>query len=91
MAEREKNGDEDLVQAAEELVRQAVEPLRGLLTEEERDLIKFLLECDLLVDPEGRRELRRALGDPEVEASEHVTAPGAAEKKAKIDEGEGVK
>jgi hypothetical protein len=78
--------DEALVKAAQEFVREAMAPYEHLLSADEKAVMRFLLESDLLVDPEGRVDLRRALGDPVLEESGDVATSEAREED---DEGEG--
>lgn len=82
---RKKVTDADLVEAAEKLVAEAMAPYENLLGPEEKALMRFLLEADLLVDPQGRLDLRRALGDPELERSDEVRLGDAEDD----DRGEG--
>lgn len=68
----------ELLAAAQAIVREAMAPYENLLSDDEKAIIRYLLECDLLVDPQGRIDLRRSLGDPALEESGEVattTAP----------------
>lgn len=69
--------EEALMEAAAEFVREAMAPYENLLSADEKAVMRFLLMSDLVVDPQGRVDLRRSLGDPVLEESGDVaTLPG---------------
>ncbi|MCC6522052.1 MAG: hypothetical protein IT373_05275 [Polyangiaceae bacterium] len=63
---------------AEALVAEALEPYTRLLAAELLDEVRHCLLDKLLVHPDGRRMLRRALPDPVVGSSGEVARRGAA-------------
>lgn len=64
--------EEVMEEAAAAIVDEAIAPLRGSLSADEIKMLHFLLEGELLLDPEGRATLRRALEDPTGAQSEDV-------------------
>lgn len=75
--------DEALEALADKMIEEALAPYAGKVPEAVLQEMRDRLEDDLLIDPEGRMMLRRALEDPVVEQS---GATGAAES-AKEDVG----
>jgi hypothetical protein len=73
------------------LVDEVLAPWKHLVSEEELLVMRIILEGELLVDPEGRLELRRMLADPVVEQSDELTRRVAADdaEETEADEAEG--
>lgn len=72
--------DEDLARAAEEMVDRALAPYESLISADEMALMRFLMETDLLADPESREDLRRAIDDPKLTESGDVETADSAEE-----------
>lgn len=70
---REDKVDEDaLDEAAATLVDEILAPWKRVVSEEELLVMRIILEGELLVDPEGRLELRRLLEDPVLDRSDEL-------------------
>ena len=90
MRHRNKIEDEELEAAAAAIVDEVLEPWKKFLGEEELRVMRTILEGALLVDPEGRLELRRMLADPELDESDEIARrPGDGDEEDEAAEGEG--
>ncbi len=72
--------DEALEALAEKMIAEALAPYAGKVPQAVLQEMRERLEDDLLIDPEGRMMLRRALEDPVVEQSGATGAPESAKE-----------
>ena len=89
MSRNEKIDEDALEEAAVALVDEVLAPWKHLVSEEELLVMRLILEGELLVDPDGRLELRRMLTDPIVEHSDELTRGVAPDDAEEADEAEG--
>jgi len=64
--------EETLQTEADKIVDEALAPWRSTVSPMELSVMRFLLLDELLVNPDGRLELRRSLGDLQLEYSGEV-------------------
>ncbi len=62
---------------ARSIVDDALKGFEYLVSPSELELLRALLESELVATEDGQRQLRRCMDDPKVERSDDVTVPGA--------------
>lgn len=90
MAGRQKVDDARLEAEAAAIVEEVLRPWKKYLTDDELLVMRAALEGELLVDPDGRLELRRMLADPEVDESDQIARrPGGEQEEDEAAKGNG--
>ena len=75
--------EEMLQEAANKIADEALAPWKGQLSAQQLSVMRFLLLDELVVNPDGRLELRRSLGDPELlKSGELLRSDGDADDAA---------